>query len=106
VLLGNAAQNRGARLCARRIERDDHATLVDFRDRDPRSVSHAKNPADPVQLIEGFATLQIDEQVRTKPQGIFFSFAFLRDPRYRLAANQRDGSDIVRAAVVAIWTNA
>ena len=73
VLLGNAAKNGGARLCARRIERDHHATLVDFRDRDPRSVSHAKNPADLVQLIERFATLQIDEQVRTQPQGIFFN---------------------------------
>ena len=61
---------------------------------------HAKNPADPVQLIEGFAGLQIDEQVRTKPQGIFRRFAFLRDLRYRLAANQRYGRDIVRAAVV------
>ena len=100
VPLGNAARNCGARLCARRIERDHHATLVDLRDGDPRCVSHTKNPADPVQLIEGFATFQIDEQVRTKPQGVFFSVAFLRDPRYRLAADERDGRDIVRAAIV------
>src|ERR1700730_11547593 len=82
VLLDNAAKNRGARLCARRIERDHHATLVDFRDGNPRCVSHANNPAHPVQLIEGFATLQIDQQVRAKAQGIFFSFAFLCDLRY------------------------
>jgi hypothetical protein len=61
VLLDNAAQNCGARLCTRRIERDHHATLIDFRDGNPRCASHAKNPANPVQLIERFSTLRTDK---------------------------------------------
>jgi hypothetical protein len=75
VLLGNAAKNRGARLCARRIERDHHATLVDFRDGNPRCVSRANNPAHPVQLIEGFATLQIDQQVLAKAPRVFLGLS-------------------------------
>src|ERR1019366_4367148 len=49
---------------------------------------------------EGFATLQIDQQVRAKAPRVFRGFAFLRDASYRLAADERDGRDIVRATVV------
>jgi hypothetical protein len=84
VLLGNAAENRGARFCARRIERDHHATLVDFRDGNPRCVSHANNLAHPVQLIEGFATLQIDQQVWAKAPRVLPRFRF--PPRFELSS--------------------
>src|SRR5271166_4423558 len=100
VLLSNAAKNGGAWLCARRIERNYHATLVNLRDGDTSCVSHANNPAHPAQLIEGCATLQIDQQVRAKAPRVFLGFTFLRDSRYRLAADERDGRDIVRATVV------
>jgi len=100
VLLGNAAKDCGAGLCAPRIERDHHATLVNLRDGDLRCVSNTKNPANQIQLIECFATLQVDEQVWTKPQRIWFGFAFLRNPSYRLAANERDRCHVVGAAAI------
>src|ERR1700732_3261321 len=87
VLLGNAAKNRGTRLCARRIERDHHATQVAFRDGNPRWGSHAKNPARPLQHIEGIETLKSDQQVRANPHRVFPSLAFLRDSSYRLSAD-------------------
>jgi hypothetical protein len=57
VLLRNAPKNCGTRFGACWIKGDHHATLVDFRDSNPRRIPDAKNPTNPVQLIESFAAL-------------------------------------------------
>jgi hypothetical protein len=88
VLLNNAPQNGGVRLTARRVERNHHATLVHLRNCDPCCSTHAKSPSDPVQLIEGFAAVQINEHIRAKTPNVIFDSAFLSDAGNRLAADE------------------
>jgi len=100
MLLNDATQNGGARLPARRIERNDHAALVYFSDRNPRGVSNAHNAADPAHLTERLAIFQIDEQVWTKPPRVLRRSTLFGNPRHSLAADQRNLRRIVGSPVI------
>jgi hypothetical protein len=92
VLLNDIAQNVGARFRAVRVQRYNHAALIDFRDGDPSGAPDTQNAPRPIQLLESSTLLQIHQQVGAKAPGVFFRPGFLGDPGNRLPADQRMGA--------------
>ena len=74
--------------------------LVYLGNGDARLVAYAQNPANPLQLIEGRAELEIHKQVWPKAPRVRLGLGFFGNALHSLFAYEGDVSDIERAAIV------